>query len=69
MKTGWINDNRNWFYTYGDGTMAHDTTIEACYLNSAGAWTTSIPTTNTSYSDGNSSSTGSSTEDNQSQTV
>lgn len=47
MKTGWINDNGNWFYTYGDGTMAHDTTIDGCYLNSAGAWTTSIPTQNT----------------------
>lgn len=48
MKTGWINDNGNWFYTYGDGIMAHDTTIDGYYLNSSGAWTNSKPSS-TSY--------------------
>lgn len=55
MKTGWINDGGNWFYTYGDGIMAHDTTIDGCYLSSSGAWTTSIPTQNTTTSSINSS--------------
>jgi len=70
MKTGWINSNRNWFYTYGDGTMAHDTTIDGSYLNSAGTWTTNIPTVTTAYTGGNKSgSTTSAVGDAQSQTV
>lgn len=47
MKTGWLYDSGNWFYFYGDGTMAHDTTIDGCYLNSSGAWTNTIPAQNT----------------------
>lgn len=56
MQTGWVCSNGNWYYFYGDGTMAHDTTIDGYYLNSAGAWTKSMPTTtSTSYTGGNSS--------------
>ena len=69
MKTGWVNDNGNWYYFYGEGTMAHDTTIDGSYLNSAGAWTTSIPTATTSYTGGNTSSYSSGSTNNQSQTV
>lgn len=70
MKTGWLYDNGNWFYLYGNGSMAHDTKIDGCYLNSAGAWTISVPTATTSYSGGNASgSTTSATVDNQSQTA
>jgi hypothetical protein len=65
MKTGWIYDSGNWYYLYGEGIMAHDTTIDGCYLNSNGAWTTNIPTS--SSSGGNSYSSGST--NNQSQTV
>ncbi|MVX63698.1 hypothetical protein GKZ28_08315 [Clostridium chromiireducens] len=36
MKTGWIEDDENWYYFNEDGTMAHDTTIEGYYLNSDG---------------------------------
>lgn len=62
MQTGWLNSGGNWYYLYGDGTMAHDTTIDGSYLNSAGAWTTSIPVTptTTSYNNGNSGSSNSS---------
>lgn len=54
MKTGWLYDSGNWFYLYGNGQMAKDTKIDGYYLNSGGAWTTSIPvqtsTNNTSSS-------------------
>lgn len=36
MKTGWVKDNGNWYYFYVDGTMAHDTTIDGCYLDGTG---------------------------------
>jgi len=48
--TNWKQIDGNWYYFYSDGYMAHDTTIDGCYLNSNGAWTTSG--TNTSYSSG-----------------
>lgn len=38
MKTGWINDADSWYYLKADGTMAHDCTIDGCYLNSSGKW-------------------------------
>lgn len=38
MKTGWINDGDSWYYLKSDGTMAHDCTIDGCYLNSWGKW-------------------------------
>lgn len=58
MQTGWLNSDGNWYYLYGDGTMAHDTTVDGSHLNSAGAWTTGIPVTptTTSYNNGNSGS-------------
>lgn len=37
--TGWRNIDNNWYYFYNNGYMAHDTTIDGYYLNSAGAWT------------------------------
>lgn len=70
MKTGWLYDSGNWFYLYGNGTMAHDTKIDGSYLNSTGAWTTSIPVATTSYTgENNSGSTASVSGDTQSQTV
>ena len=65
MKTGWQYDSGNWYYFYGEGTMAHDCYIGNYYLGSNGAWTTSIPTAGSSTS----SSTGTSTTNNKSQTV
>lgn len=56
MKTGWLQDGGNWYYFYGEGAMAHDTTIDGCYLNNSGAWTTSIPTQNTTAYNANSNS-------------
>lgn len=50
--TGWRNIDGNWYYFYSDGYMAHDTTIGGYYLNSSGAWTTSIPTATSYTSDG-----------------
>jgi hypothetical protein len=70
MKTGWVNDGGNWYYFYGEGTMAHDTKIDGYYLNSGGAWTTSIPVATTSYTSGNNNgSTTSAVGNTQSQTV
>jgi transglutaminase/protease-like cytokinesis protein 3 len=43
--TGWKLVDKNWYYFYSDGYMAHDTTIDGYYLNSNGAWTNSIPNT------------------------
>jgi transglutaminase/protease-like cytokinesis protein 3 len=37
--TGWKLIDKNWYYFYSDGYMAHDTTINGYYLNSGGAWT------------------------------
>lgn len=45
--TGWKLIDGNWYYFDEDmGYMAHDTTIDGYYLNSNGAWTTSVPTGN-----------------------
>lgn len=53
-----------------DGTIAHDCYIGDSYLSSSGAWTNSVPTTNSnSYDSGSSYSTGISTSDNKSQTA
>ena len=41
--TGWHSIDGNWYYFYSDGYMAHDCWIEGYYLNSNGAWTTSVP--------------------------
>lgn len=38
MKTGWFNDGGSWYYLKSDGTMAHDCTIDGCYLDSSGKW-------------------------------
>lgn len=66
MKTGWLYNSGNWFYLYGNGEMARDTKIDGYYLNSYGAWTTSVPT----YSDlSTSGSTASATINNKSQTA
>jgi hypothetical protein len=65
MKTGWVYDSGNWYYFYGEGIMAHDTKIDGCYLNSSGAWTTSIPVATTTKT----SSSNVSASNNQSQTV
>lgn len=46
--TGWQYIDGNWYYFYSDGWMAKDTTIGGYYLNSQGAWSTSIPTQSTS---------------------
>ena len=46
--TGWKYIDGNWYYFYSDGYMAHDCYIGDYYLNSNGAWTNSIPTSNTS---------------------
>lgn len=70
MKTGWVYDGGNWYYFYGDGTMAHDCYIGDSYLSSSGAWTNSVPTTNdNSYTGGSSYTTGTNSNDNQSQTA
>lgn len=51
-----------------DGIMAHDCYIGDSYISNSGAWTNSVPTVkNNSYTDGRSSSTGNSTNNNQSQ--
>lgn len=42
--TGWKLIDKNWYYFYSDGYMAHDTTIDGYYLNSLGAWTDSTNT-------------------------
>ncbi|AGX44228.1 surface protein PspC [Clostridium saccharobutylicum] len=68
MKTGWLCDGGNWYYFYGDGTMAHDCYIGNYYLNSAGSWTTSVPSTSGSSSS-NYSTYGTSSTNDQSQTV
>ena len=39
IRSGWINDNGNWYFCYAHGQMAHDTIINGYYLNSDGAWT------------------------------
>ncbi|GEP63143.1 hypothetical protein CBE01nite_09110 [Clostridium beijerinckii] len=39
IRSGWVNDNGNWYFCYAHGQMAHDTTIDGYYLNSDGAWT------------------------------
>ena len=57
MQTGWIYDSGNWFYLYGDGSMAHDCYIGNYYVDSNGAWTNSIPTSNSSSYTGSSTST------------
>ena len=70
MKTGWVYDGGNWYYFYGNGTMAHDCYIGDYYLNSSGAWTNSIPITNSnSYAGGNNYSTGNNSNYNKSQTA
>lgn len=38
MKTGWLNDSGSWYYLKADGRMAHDCTIDGCYINSSGIW-------------------------------
>ena len=61
MVTGWMqSDDGNWYYFYSNGMMAHDCTIDGCYLNSNGVWTSQ------SYS---SNSSGSDSSDKQSQTA
>ncbi|MFW2490705.1 transglutaminase domain-containing protein [Clostridium chromiireducens] len=40
--TGWKLIDKNWYYFYSNGYMAHDTTIDGYYLNSSGAWTNSV---------------------------
>jgi hypothetical protein len=50
--TGWRQLDRNWYYFYSDGYMASDTTIDGYYLNSDGAWTTNIPSSNNGVSGG-----------------
>ncbi|AWK52200.1 hypothetical protein DIC82_14855 [Clostridium beijerinckii] len=42
MKTGWIQDDGNWYYLWSNGQMATNTKIGGYYVNSSGAWTTSI---------------------------
>ena len=55
--TGWRLIDGNWYYFYSDGYMAKNTTIDDYYLNSDGAWTTSIPASSSiSYNNSNSSS-------------
>lgn len=39
--TGWRLIDKNWYYFYSNGYMAHDTAIDGYYLNSSGAWTNS----------------------------
>lgn len=51
MKTGWLNDGGSWYYLKADGTMAHDCTIDGCYINGLGIWVqqnNNSVTTNTS---------------------
>lgn len=39
MKTGWFKDtDGKWYYLNSNGSMAHDTTVDGCYLNSSGVW-------------------------------
>lgn len=60
-STGWKQIGGNWYYFYSDGYMAHDEYVGGYYLNSAGAWTTSVPV--------KTSSSNVSTSNDQSQTV
>ena len=39
MKTGWIKDNRSWYYLNDDGTLATDTWIDNYYVSESGKWT------------------------------
>ena len=53
--TGWRNLDSNWYYFDSNGYMAHDRTVDGYYLNSNGAWATSVPTvttTTTNYGTG-----------------
>ncbi|AQS08721.1 toxin A [Clostridium saccharobutylicum] len=38
MQTGWIQDNGYSYYLDDNGIMAHDTTIDGCYVNANGEW-------------------------------
>ena len=38
MQTGWIQLSGTWYYLYSDGSMAANTWVDGCYLNSSGAW-------------------------------
>lgn len=43
MQTGWVLDENNWYYLYENGAMAHGCYIGDYYLDSNGAWTSSVP--------------------------
>lgn len=48
MKTGWIQEGRNWFYLYSNGQLSYDTAIDGYYLNTVtGEWS-KTPIENTS---------------------
>lgn len=53
--TGWNYIDGNWYYFNSDGYMAHDCYIGDYYLNSKGAWTTSIPVKNSTLNNNSSS--------------
>ncbi|GAA0179298.1 hypothetical protein SH2C18_21950 [Clostridium sediminicola] len=38
MQTGWINDYGDWYYFYNNGTLATNTTIDACYVDQYGVY-------------------------------
>lgn len=48
-STGWKYIDGNWYYFNADGYMAHDITIDGCYLNSSGAWVTKETTRTNNY--------------------
>lgn len=38
MMTGWLQDGDVWYYLLENGTIAQDTWVDNCYLDSAGIW-------------------------------
>ncbi|EES51215.1 cell wall-binding protein [Clostridium botulinum] len=52
MNTGWIEDNGNWYYCYGDGSMANNCYAGNYYLNNNGVWTTQTNNVNTTNNKG-----------------
>lgn len=53
--TGWLQDDDNWYYFYGNGSMAWGRTVDGYYLDASGKW---IPDDGNSSDEDNSSNVG-----------